>query len=349
MEKDWKIFKGVRHPHDGIEDLGIPPNWRKFDGEIIDYKPPQENSFQYRFGDQDIAMQFSGEILQVINAALHLRRPLFITGKPGCGKSSLAYAVAHELKLGKVLKWSITSRSTLSQGLYSYDAIARLHAINIANKLNEKNDAEKEMDDFSITKFLRLGPLGTAFLPTKYPRVLLIDEIDKSDLDFPNDLLNIFEDGEFFIPEIARFAKKKDKVKVLTADSDEPVTLSFENQNPGYVKCNAFPFIIMTSNEEKVFPPAFLRRCLRLKMQSPQEKEVLKNIVKSHFSPEQLKDFEIIIDNFIKTKTSNEILNKHLTTDQLLNLIYLNANGVNELKDPKDLLLPLLLNPLTDE
>jgi MoxR-like ATPase len=114
---DWKIFQGDNcPPHDGIEALPDPPSWRKFSG---DGKKTQEKkrgaTFQARPGE-----------VELVNAALYLRRPLLVTGKPGTGKTSLAHAVAYQLKLGEVLYWPITTRTTLKDGLYSYDAIARL-------------------------------------------------------------------------------------------------------------------------------------------------------------------------------------------------------------------------------
>ena len=133
----------------------------------------------------------------MVNTALFLRRPLLITGKPGSGKSTLAHSVAYELNLGPVLRWPITTRSTLQDGLYRYDAIARLHEASLRGGTPK------------IGPFVQLGPLGTAMVPTRWPRVLLIDEIDKSDIDLPNDLLNIFEEGEFEIPELASGSRRK--------------------------------------------------------------------------------------------------------------------------------------------
>jgi len=148
-----------------ISKLPDPPPWRRFGTQR-----PRGTTFQA-----------SPEEKQAINAALYLRRPLLVTGKPGTGKTSLAFAVANELKLGRVLRWSITSRSTVSEGLYRYDAIGRMQ---------DRQLHPKETPD--IGKYLRLGPLGTALLPSKLPRVLLVDELDKSDIDLPNDLLDIF-------------------------------------------------------------------------------------------------------------------------------------------------------------
>ncbi len=149
-----------------------------------------------------------------------------ITGKQGTGKSSLAYAVAYELKLGEPLVWSITSKSALQQGLYQYDALACLQdASLLKSQLKEDNNISKaKMPD--IGHYIRLGPLGTAFLTSKSkkPRVLLIDEID---MDLPNDLLNLFEEGEFEIPELSRLPEE-DKYKnigVLPCDGKEKVDI----------------------------------------------------------------------------------------------------------------------------
>ncbi|MFM6859063.1 MAG: MoxR family ATPase, partial [Dolichospermum sp.] len=126
----------------------------------------------------------------------------------GTGKTSLAYAVAYELGLGEVLHWPITTRTTLKDGLYSYDAIGRL-----------QDAKDKDKDNLAeIGKYINLGSLGTALLPSEKPRVLLIDEIDKSDIDLPNDLLHIFEEGEFEIPVLRRIDDKIAQVEVQTAD-----------------------------------------------------------------------------------------------------------------------------------
>jgi hypothetical protein len=109
---DWKIFHGrPEEAHDDISQLPPPPPWRDF------HTLQERRGRTFRAGTREI---------ELVNAALYLRRPLLVTGAPGTGKSSLAHAVAAELKLGEVLRWSISSRSTLHDGLYSYDALARL-------------------------------------------------------------------------------------------------------------------------------------------------------------------------------------------------------------------------------
>ena len=149
---DWLIFRGTEKPHDGVKNLPEPPKWRDF-GE--NKQKHRGETFQVRRNE-----------LELVNAALYLRRPLLVTGKPGTGKTSLAYKVAHELQLGSVLQWAITTRSTLQEGLYRYDAIGRLQ------------DAQGKDNTGDIGKYIQLGPLGTALLPSPHPRVLLIDEID---------------------------------------------------------------------------------------------------------------------------------------------------------------------------
>ena len=130
----------------------------------------------------------SQQEIQLVNTALYLRRPLLVTGDPGVGKSTLAYAVAHKLGLGPVMRWPITTRSTL----YHYDLIGRLRE-NLRRIRGEALPAEED----DIGTQIRLRPSERHCWPYRRPRVLLIDEIDKSDIDLPNDLLNVFEEGEF--------------------------------------------------------------------------------------------------------------------------------------------------------
>ncbi len=221
--------------------------------------------------------QATPESVELVHAALVLRRPLLITGPPGSGKSSLPYAVARELKLGPVLRWNITSHSTLQDGLYQYDPVARLYA---ASKGAGRNWPEEASDGDSagdaIEEHLRLGPLGTALLPYKRPRVLLIDEIDKSDLALPNDLLNVLEEGQYEIAELVRAAEHTPTARLMVSGSEARVTV-----DRGLVRCCAFPFIVPTSNGEREFPPAFLRRCVPLHLRRP-ELGHLEAIVRAH-------------------------------------------------------------------
>ena len=148
----WRMYQGTSEPHNGITDLPEPPPWRQFQGKILNERDLEADPhIKRRFGGA--TFQATEKVIDLVNTALYLRRPLLVTGKPGVGKSSLAYAVAYELKLGQVLLWPITSRSTLKEGLYHYDAIGRLEEANLTQKTPD------------IGKFIRLGPLGTALLP----------------------------------------------------------------------------------------------------------------------------------------------------------------------------------------
>ena len=359
----WKLFEGNGTPKpddywpkpedDKKNPLPPPPTWRDFsDQKVMDQR--RGKTFQIPKDDK---------IIKLINAALYLRRPLLVEGPPGSGKSSLACAVAYELGLREVLKWSITTRSTLTEGLYYYDAIGRLRDTQLLNKnslpnTSNQHNQETNLSDSTIENkedssqnkqassasdpiqnigdYITLGPLGTAFLPPKEgealkPRVLLIDEIDKSDIDLPDDLLQIFEEGRFEIPELKRIAKQKSSVEVRTYDQK---IRTIEN---GFVPCTVFPFVVLTSNSKRDFPPAFLRRCLRIQMKKP-ERSHLEKIIEAHFD-------ETIVDK--AAPYINEFLGliedgNKLAIDQLLNTIFLLTNNNLDEIDKKQLKAHLL-------
>jgi MoxR-like ATPase len=267
-------------------------------------------------------LQTAKGTVELVNTALYLRRPLLVTGKPGVGKSTLALALAYELNLGPVLRWPITSHSTIKEALYSYDALGRLHEVNV--------EASEMTAD--LGRYLSLGPLGTALLPRSRPRVLLIDEIDKSDIDLPNDLLNLLEDGEYQIPELTRIAADRPEVKVATADRDGRATI-----HEGRVRCSAFPVIVLTSNREREFPPAFLRRCVPLEIRPP-DRAQLAAIVEARLGADMRATADDIITAFLNRQTHHE-----LATDQLLNAIYLTFYAAREHgQDRSDLIKRLL-------
>lgn len=324
----WKIFQGTRQPHDGLERLPEPPNWRVFKDEQIRQKQ-KGTTFKAR-----------PEEIDLVNAALYLRRPLLITGKPGTGKTSLAYAVAHELKLGEVLNWSITTRTTLKDGLYNYDAIGRLQ-----DSQQKERQAEAMGSGLQeIGNYIRLGPLGTALLPVtdaKKPRILLIDEIDKSDIDLPNDLLHTFEEGRYRIPELERIKEVVPTVQVSTAYQNQEPTATIMG---GRVQCNAFPFVILTSNGERDFPPPFLRRCIRLDMREP-NKEELAAIVQQYLTDENVvAESDSIIQAFLDKRDGE---GQELATDQLLNAIYLLRQSGIPTAEAREQLRDKLLKPLS--
>ena len=325
-QTDWPIFTAQKDKHDDIDNLPEPPPWRVFKGQV-----PEDAPHVYELEDKAIAnkqhelsprrttkFEASPEEIELINAAIYLRRPLLVTGKPGIGKSTLAYAIARELKLGPVLLWAINSRSTLQDALYRYDAIGRLQEAHLREKQGENGDSEP----VDIGDFIRLGPLGTALLPSQRPRVLLIDEIDKSDIDLPNDLLNIFEEGTFEVPDLVRL-KAQDDQKQQTVN--QVYTHDGLMRAPiigGHVTCNAFPIVILTSNGEREFPAPFLRRCI-----NPPDDEKLNRIVKSHFEkldPNVEEQYMTLIHEFLDRRNAGE-----LATDQLLNAIYLSLQHVD--------------------
>ena len=285
----WELYRGDREPHDF--DLPDPPPWRRF--PIVG-------------ADQGGKPTFipTPDIIRGVNAALYLRRPLFVTGPAGCGKSSVAESVAHELKLGPVLRWHVTSHSTLEDSMYRYDAIGRL----------QDNQLHPGTDD--ITKFLRLGPLGTALLGEGKPRVLLIDELDKAELDLPGYLLNVLERGEYEIAELNRYDSKTVAVREVDSDRAHRITR-------GRIQCSVFPFIVMTSNGEREFPAAFLRRCIRINLELPGEQR-LRDIVTAHFNGSSVADDERdLIHAFADRISSSPGGQARLAIDQLLNAAFL--------------------------
>ncbi|MFF0077045.1 AAA family ATPase [Streptomyces sp. NPDC005494] len=295
----WPVYTGTSRPHDAIDQLPPPPPWRAFDGGPALPVPAEDDASSPDRTHRAQTYQPTEKSVQLVNAALYLRRPLLVTGPPGSGKSSLPYAVARELRLGPVLRWNITSRATLADGLYQYDPLSRLYA------------AGRRPEDSDVEHHLRLGPLGTALLPYERPRVLLVDEIDKSDLDLPNDLLNILEEGQFEIPELTRVARTHPEANVMTADSEERAPVRH-----GRVRCRAFPLVVLTSNGEREFPPAFLRRCVTLELKQPLPAH-LEDIVRAHLG-ELDDEARALISAFLAKGSGGE-----LATDQLLNAVYL--------------------------
>ncbi|WSG13858.1 MoxR family ATPase [Nonomuraea sp. NBC_01738] len=302
--------------------LPAPPPWRTFDGAPL-IPTPQEDlaELDRRLGPVDFLPPRTPDPDEVIavNAALYLRRPLLVTGPPGVGKSTLAYQISRELHLGPVLRWPINSRTTLRSGLYDYDAIGRVHE---ARRRAESGDESTGSD---IGDYLQLGPLGTALLPHALPRILLVDEFDKSDADLANDLLDVLEEGAYQIPELFRIRAREPRVTVHTADLEHTATI-----RKGVVRCRAFPFIVITSNGERELPPAFLRRCVRFEMPEPRP-ERLAELVLSRFSTVAEPYKDKLIQEFVTYRKRQSV-----AADQLLNALYLAMKPGDGLSGPTE-------------
>ena len=182
----------------------------------------------------------SEELMASVNIAIALKKPLLIKGEPGTGKTMLAEAVAKSLGK-KLIIWNIKSTTKAQEGLYVYDTIQRLY---------DGQFGEEGVND--IARYIKLGKLGEAF-DSEEQVVLLIDEIDKADLEFPNDLLWELDQMEFYIHETKRTVKAKHR-----------------------------PIVIITSNAEKELPDAFLRRCIFHYIDFP-DKELMEEIIKTHY------------------------------------------------------------------
>ena len=342
---EWWIYRGTGRPLHDIQLVDLlppPPPWRKFRGEIPaepqqrpedDYEAERRLGAEFHLTEEDV----DPREIDMVNASLFLRRPLLVTGRPGSGKSALAYRIARELRLGRVLRWSITSRTTLQSGLYEYDAIGRAQAAATryaaARRIDTSRSETTDIDEPPVGDFIRLGPLGTAFLPSRSPRVLLIDELDKSDADLPNDLLSIFEDAEFGIPELERIRAHTPSVRVFTNDRRGAATVV-----DGRIACAAFPVVVITSNGEREFPPAFLRRCLRLEMREPDANQ-LAAMVANHM----LDANGVHTDRLIREFLARSAALDGLPADRLLEAVYLATSGAFR---ENDLSWPRLLDAL---
>lgn len=314
MADDWKVYTGTGVPPKQIPKLPDPPPWRTYGGTV----PLPDRMIRPDAEANGAKFKARPEVVEAVNAALHLRRPLMLTGRPGSGKSMLIESVANELSLGQVVRWHVTSSSTLKEALYRYDAVGRLQELQLNKRAPD------------MAEYLTLGPLGTALLPTGRPWALLVDEIDKADIDLPNDLLNIFERGEFEIPELARMGGSHDIREA------PPGNERFTIHN-GQVRCAQFPFVVLTSNGERDFPAAFLRRCIRLRMPPP-DVGLLTDIVTAHLGAATAAECDDMIRQFAAKAEST----RALAVDQLMNAIYMVTREVGFHSDERDRVIELL-------
>ncbi|GAA1754527.1 MoxR family ATPase [Streptomonospora arabica] len=345
----WWVYKGTGRPRSEIECpaalLPDPPPWRRFGGSSpsggLQPPPPDDDGeAEQHLGPvsaPEPAVISTAEV-DAVNASLFLRRPLIVTGPPGIGKTSLAYKVARELRLGRVLRWEITTQSELGSGLYRYDAIERLRDVSSRGSDHKRPASNGPPDDLS--QYFRLGPLGTALLPYEHPRVLLVDELDKSDPDLANNLLHVLEKGRFQIPEIANRMRSSVPVSLPADDPGHTAEV-----HPEKIMCRAFPIVVITSNGERVFPSAFLRRCIQLHLDDPGE-EQLADMLRVHFAAggqggHDPADAEMIAE-FLEWRRRMG----SLAVDQLLNNSYL--RGFAQSSQERERIVDLLYQRLSE-
>ena len=214
----------------------------------------------------------SEELMASVNIAIALKKPLLIKGEPGTGKTMLAEAVAKALGK-KLIIWNIKSTTKAQEGLYVYDTIQRLY---------DGQFGEEGVN--YIARYIKLGKLGEAF-DSEEQVVLLIDEIDKADLEFPNDLLWELDQMEFYINETKRTVKAKHR-----------------------------PIVIITSNAEKELPDAFLRRCIFHYIDFPNQ-ELMEEIVRVHFPNVEENLLKNAMEVFYNIRTIRDIRKKPSTSE----------------------------------
>ena len=214
----------------------------------------------------------SEELMASVNIAMALEKPLLIKGEPGTGKTQLAQAVAQALNK-RLIIWNIKSTTKAQDGLYIYDTIQRLY---------DGQFGESGVDD--ISRYIKLGKLGEAF-SSEDQVILLIDEIDKADLEFPNDLLWELDQMEFYINETKETVKAKHR-----------------------------PVVIITSNAEKELPDAFLRRCIFHYIDFP-DKELMAQIVKVHYPDVEENLLNAAMDTFYDIRNIHDIRKKPSTSE----------------------------------
>lgn len=236
----------------------------------------------------------SEQLMASVNVAVALQKPLLIKGEPGTGKTMLAEAVAKSLDK-KLIIWNIKSTTKAQDGLYMYDTIQRLY---------DGQFGEEGVDD--IARYIKLGKLGEAF-ESEEQVVLLIDEIDKADLEFPNDLLWELDQMEFYIHETKRTVKAKKR-----------------------------PIVMITSNAEKELPDAFLRRCIFHYIDFPDE-ALMEEIVRTHYPDVEETLLKNAMDVFYQIRSLRDIRKKPSTSELIDWINALQIGGISADRIKKEL------------
>ena len=235
-----------------------------------------------------------------VNAAINLEKPLLVKGEPGTGKTELARQISKSLNL-EIIEWNIKSTTKAQQGLYEYDAVSRLRDSQLGEKIQD------------IGKYIKRGKLWNAF-ERKEKSVLLIDEIDKADIEFPNDLLQELDKMEFYIYETGQLIKAKKR-----------------------------PIVIITSNNEKELPEAFLRRCFFHYIQFP-DIETLKKIIEVHFPKIKKSLLDSALKTFFEIRETPGLKKKPSTSEALdwIKLLLVEDLDPSDLKNDGKEILPKL-------
>ena len=236
----------------------------------------------------------SEQLMASVNIAIALEKPLLIKGEPGTGKTMLAKAVANSLSK-KLIIWNIKSTTKAQDGLYMYDTIQRLY---------DGQFGEEGVDD--IVRYIKLGKLGEAF-ESEEQVILLIDEIDKADLEFPNDLLWELDQMEFYIHETKRTVKAKQR-----------------------------PIVIITSNAEKELPDAFLRRCIFHYIDFP-DRNLMEEIVRTHYPNVEEVLLKEAMDVFYDIRNMRNIRKKPSTSELIDWINALQIGGISADRIKKEL------------